>query len=351
MRIRAWWNSRSLFWKVYILIVLVIVLVVVSVEMVLEPLLEQIIIPVQNDPDFHELLLWGTSITTLSGISGMFITRYLSNEIQKLADMAKKIASGDLSARIRDTGDDKDSLNQLALSFNNMAQSLEKLLDNERRLLADISHELRSPLTRMGLAKDIMARQIKEPELLGTLGRVDKELERMRELVSLLLQQGKQRLSTEKRPEKIDLSILLRGLAEDYLFQARENGRDLGVSIPPDMMVTGYPMLMQCIFTNVLSNALFYAPLETVVELQAERGEKFVTITVRDYGPGVPQDELEDIFRAFYRVERSRDRNQGGVGLGLALARDAAVTHHGEIKATNASPGLEVTIRLPLDPA
>lgn len=351
MKIRSWWNSRSLFWKVYILIVLVILLVVVSVEVVLEPLLEEALRVGFDDRDFHELILWGFTITILAAICGSFITKYLSREIQKLADMAKRIAKGDLSARIRDTGDDKDSLNQLALSFNDMAESLEKLLANERRLLADISHELRSPLTRMGLAKDIMARQIKEPELVTTLGRVDKELERMRELVSLLLQQGKHRLSSEECPEKIDLSILLRGLAEDYLFQARENGKDLGVSIPSGLMINGHAMLMQSIFSNVLSNALFYSPEGAAVDLRAERNEDYVNITVRDYGPGVPEEALEDIFRAFYRVERSRDRSQGGAGLGLALAKDAVVTHHGEIRAANAQPGLKVTIRLPLDKA
>jgi two-component system sensor histidine kinase CpxA len=108
--------------------------------------------------------------------------------------------------------------------------------------------------------------------------------------------------------------------------------------------------MLERLFGNILSNAISHSPPDTAVELEAKREGDDIGVVIRDFGPGVPEDQLEEIFRAFYRVDGSRDRASGGFGLGLTLAREAAILSGGDIAADNARPGLRVTVTLPVHP-
>ena len=145
----------------------------------------------------------------------------------------------------------------------------------------------------------------------------------------------------------MDVSRLLAELADDFAFQGEARQKKLRANLAPDLAVYGSLGLLQSLFGNILSNAVFYTPDNGEVHLAAARCGENVVVTVRDFGPGVPEEQLEDIFRAFYRVDSSRSRVSGGAGLGLAIAREAAIRHNGCIEARNATPGLEITVTMP----
>jgi two-component system sensor histidine kinase CpxA len=145
----------------------------------------------------------------------------------------------------------------------------------------------------------------------------------------------------------IDLGALLAELADDFSFQGEMQRILIHATIGDNLAVYGNALLLERMFGNILSNAVFYSPPDTTIELDARREADNLHINIRDFGPGVPDDQLEEIFRAFYRVDSSRARTSGGVGLGFALAREAAILFGGNIVARNARPGLLVMVTLP----
>ena len=340
-------HSLPFFWKMFAGIFLILAFVVGLVEVVLEPIVENMM-GVEDDGfnDWHELVLWMVSILIPAAVGGYLLSKALSAKLATMTRASKLLALGDLGARLPVRGDDHDDFDILARSFNEMADAIETQLRNERRLLADISHELRSPLTRMSLAVELLKRR---PGAGGdVLHRLEAEVEQMSDLVALLLAQARERERRTGEVETVDMGPLLEGLTADFVFEGKRHGKRLVLTRDEGIVVSGNPMLLRRMLGNLLSNALFYTPEEGAVEVTAFCMDDEVKISVRDFGPGVPKGQLESIFRAFYRVDDSRDRASGGVGLGLALAREAAVEHGGFITAENAGPGLRVTVSLPL---
>ena len=267
---------------------------------------------------------------------------HLTSPVRELERAVDRFGRGDLSARVNSRR--RDELGQLGRAFDQMAGRVETLLTAERRLLLDISHELRSPLARLGVAVEL-ARSGENRE--AALNRIQKESERLNDLVSGLLQVTR----AESDPgalgaEPVRLDELLAEVAEDCAVEARARGCRLEYG-GAACTVKGDPELLRRAVENVARNAIRYAPPDTGVEMKLECRGSSAVVRVRDLGPGVPEDALPRIFDPFYRVDSDRDRASGGVGLGLAIARRAVELHKGTIRAHNVEPGLEVEIELP----
>lgn len=348
MTIRNTINSMPLFWRINVFIAALLVFVVSLVEAILEPLAEFALADLYGGfQPWHEAVLWGVSILFPSLACSYIISKALSTKLGKMAKVAQSIAHGNLNARFSVTDNEKDAFDVLARSFNDMAGEIEKRINNERRLLADISHELRSPLARMTIAAELLPRKNGQEERADIIQRLNKEIAHMNSLVSLLLSQARDKCLSGEERGAIDLGEILKELADDFVFQGKAQNKSVESALQGNLRTTGDRLLLRRMFGNLLSNAMFYTPPNEKIIITAINSNDKIIVTIRDFGPGVPQEQLKDIFRAFYRVDDSRARTSGGVGLGLALASEAAVAHNGFIKAENAGPGLLLTAILP----
>lgn len=268
----------------------------------------------------------------------------LTTPLRKLQQAVDCFGKGDLKARAQSTR--RDELGQLVRTFNRMADRIQTLLAAERRLLLDISHELRSPLARLSVAVELARSKSSDGVMLD---RIEREAERLGSLVSELLQVTRvEGDPSKRRTEPVRLDELIEEIAGDTAIEA--NAKNCGINLNRMQPVTlpGDPELLRRAIENVVRNAIRYAPEGTTVDIDLRAAEGHAQICVRDHGPGVPETALPRIFDAFYRVEEDRDRASGGVGLGLAIAKRAVELHQGKLFARNASPGLLVAIELPL---
>ena len=269
---------------------------------------------------------------------------HLTSPVRRLRAVVDCFGHGDFSARAATHR--KDELGQLASSFNQMADRIQTLLSAERRLLLDISHELRSPLARLGVAIEL-ARSGEDREHM--LDRIQKEADRLNELVAELLQVTRvEGDPAALKSESVQLDELLADLVYDSLLEAKAKNCQLLLKAPESVTLNGDEVLIRRAVENVIRNAIRYAPQGTAVEVALRKFPSTAQIDIRDYGPGVPDEALPRIFDAFYRVDSDRNRSSGGLGLGLAIARRAVELHSGKLKASNANPGLRVTVELPL---
>ena len=228
-----------------------------------------------------------------------------------------------------------------------MAERIESLITSQQRLSRDVSHELRSPLARMNVALEI-AKQKSNGETAPVLQRIETESNRLNAMISSLLTLSKLETGSQDFDRReLNLKTLVEQVAADADFEANANGKSVKIKQAVDCRVVGSESLIRSAVENVLRNAVRYTKDETTVEVSLRQNHKNVIITVKDYGAGVPTDELKNLFRPFYRVGEARERKTGGIGLGLAIAERAVHAHKGIIKAQNAEQGLIVEINLP----
>jgi signal transduction histidine kinase len=271
---------------------------------------------------------------------------HLTSPVRRLRAALDRFGQGDLSARAAIKR--KDELGQLASSFNQMADRIQTLLAAERRLLLDISHELRSPLARLGVAVEL-ARSGEDRDHM--LDRIQKEADRLNELVAELLQVTRvEGDPSMQKSESVPLDELLADIVYDSLLEAKSKDCTLLLKAPDAVMLNGDEELIRRAVENVIRNAIRYAPPGTAIDIELKKIGGMAEICVRDYGPGVPEEALPRIFDPFYRVDSDRNRASGGLGLGLAIARRSVELHKGKLTARNANPGLLVAIDLPLAP-
>lgn len=284
---------------------------------------------------------------------GYQLARSLARPLTVLRAAARDVAAGDLSVHVGAAPPFRgrtDELGDLGRDFDAMTGRLDAVREQQRRLLADISHELRSPLARLSLALEL-ARRKAGPGAADAIGRIEREAERMNRLIGELLEL--ERLENEATTvpgTPMPLVALLRALADDAAFEAQSRGVRVDTRLPDtEIVVHADPELVRRAVENVLRNALRYTPDGSEVLLAVETGLGFCQITVRDQGPGVPEESIAHLFAPFWRVGTDRDRASGGVGLGLSIADRAIRRHGGRIAARNApGGGLEMRITLPL---
>jgi two-component system sensor histidine kinase CpxA len=272
-----------------------------------------------------------------------WLAYHLTSPVRDLQKAVERFGRGNLSARVGSTR--RDELGQLARTFDRMANRIETLLAAERRLLLDISHELRSPLARLGVAVEL-ARS--GDNLDSALDRIQKESDRLNTLVGQLLQVTRAEGDPSSlRREAVRLDELVQQLVNDSTIEAAKHGCELRYDKPGPVAVQGDPELLRRAVENVVRNAIRYSPPQSAVEVSLVRNNGRAILDIRDHGPGVPDDALPRIFDAFYRVDSDRNRVSGGIGLGLSIARRAIELHKGKIRARNAHPGLDVEMELP----
>lgn len=292
---------------------------------------------------FHDRSVWirFLAVTLTGGLICAWLARSISAPIADLRRTARRIASGDLSARApRGLKRRGDEISQFARDFDGMADHLETLITAQQRLLADISHELRSPLARLGVAVAIAKRSSPGD---AHLERIEREAERLNDLIGQLTTLSKLESGVEARPfEPVDVAQLLSAIVSDADFEAKSQSKGVTFSssdATAAVHVDGNPELLRRGLENVVRNAVRYTPIGADVAVTLSKSEAGVEIQVRDHGPGVPESALTEIFRPFYRLEDDRGRETGGAGLGLAIADRAIRAHNGSIKAENATGG------------
>ena len=269
---------------------------------------------------------------------------HLTSPVKRLQQTVDRFGRGDLVARAETNR--RDELGQLARTFNQMGDRIQTLLTAERRLLQDISHELRSPLARLGVAIEL-ARSGDNTD--SAFDRIQREAERLNSLVGELLQVTRAEGDPSKQkldPVRIDETLA--ALVYDCEIEATAKDCRLTLKTQQPVTVLGDEELLRRAVENVLRNAIRHAPNGTAIEIELGSAGTTAAIRIRDYGPGVPEESLPRIFDAFYRVDTDRNRTSGGVGLGLAIARRAVELHKGTLRAQNVRPGLLVTLDLPV---
>jgi two-component system sensor histidine kinase CpxA len=273
-----------------------------------------------------------------------WLALHLTSPVRALQKAVERFGSGDFTARVNSNR--RDELGELANTFDRMAARTETLLTAERRLLLDISHELRSPLARLGVAIEL-ARTGENLE--AALNRIQKESDRLNALLGQLLQVTRAEGDPSSlRRDPVRLDELVQQLVDESTIEASAHGCQLHYRQGEPVTVEGDPELLRRAMENVIRNAIRYSPPATAVEVSLGRRNSTAVVDVRDHGPGVPEEALPRLFDAFYRVEKSRDTSSGGIGLGLSIARRAIELHKGGIRARNALPGLEVEMELPV---
>jgi two-component system sensor histidine kinase CpxA len=294
-------------------------------------------------------LHWGVALV-VSGLICYFLARYLTRPILQLRAASRQLAAGRLDTRAGSASQlRKDELGDLVRDFNTMADRLEALVSSQRQLISDVSHELRSPLARLVVAMDL-ARERKGED--PAFNRMEKDFERLSEMVGRLLTVARlDATSASVEMKQIGLGRLVADVVSDAEFAARERQRSVVFAGDEEIYVSGNGNLLRSAIENIVLNAVRYTAPGTAVEvhLRADKETDSALLTVRDHGPGVPEGELENIFRPFYRVTNARDEQSGGVGLGLAITDRVVRLHGGRASAMNAlGGGLEVQVRIPL---
>ena len=280
------------------------------------------------------------------------LARYVARPLATLRAATHELAQGNLAVRVTPRlGTRRDEFAELGRDFDAMAARLEGLMTAERRLLRDISHELRSPLARLSVALGL-ARQ-RPTEDSPALDRIEREADRLNALIGQLLTLARlESGAREPAREIVEVLAIVREVAEDADFEARGRRRAVQIVEAADAMVVGDGELLRSAVENVVRNAVRHTAEDTTVEIAVRRlyehGVSRVRISVRDHGSGVPKQALPFIFEPFYRVSEVREHGSGSVGLGLTIAHRTIRLHGGTVSAANASDGgLIVDIDLP----
>lgn len=293
------------------------------------------------------------AVLLTGGLFCYWLAWYLTTPLLKLRRTTNELAEGNLGARVATKlTKRRDEIGQLGRDFNVMAERLESMVKAQQRLLGDISHELRSPLARLGVALGL-ARQRSGHEAISALDRIERESDSLNEMIRQLLALTRLESGTDgRRKTEVDLTALVREVADDADFEARSTNKSVQVVSAENCSINGVEELLRSAVENVVRNAVRFTPEGTAVEValktQNGSGDNFAIISVRDHGSGVSQEALEKIFRPFYRTEDARDRQSGGgTGLGLAITERAVRLHGGTVKASNApGGGLSVEMKL-----
>jgi signal transduction histidine kinase len=314
-----------------------------------------VVAAVRRPPQLIDLLepgVLGWRLVALAAIVGalcFWLARYLTAPVTTLRGVVRSLAGGDLTARVAPRiARRKDEIGDLARDFDAMAARIEALVGAQRRLVRDVSHELRSPLARLAVGLEL-ARREAGGKAAEQLDRIELEAGRLEALVGQLLTlSGLEAAEAPAQRESVDLCALVEDVAADAAFEASGGGVGVTVEKRDACLVEGDFDGLRSVVENVLRNAVRFSDEGGAVEVMVSREGSDAAVYVRDRGPGVPEQHLGDLFQPFFRVEEARDRQRGGAGLGLAIAARTVRLHRGSIVARNRPDGgLEVEIRLP----
>lgn len=289
----------------------------------------------------------------VSGLICFALARYLSAPINRLRHTAMQLSHGNLDARISEATQMRyDEIGELAKDFNFMANRLQTMINSQKHLMRDISHELRSPLARIQVALELARKQETaaiEPEL----QRIELELERLNTMIDELLTFVRMEIDQDKTDKVIvNIKELLEQIVDDTHFENCQTPqqRQISITCPADIEISANPQLLYRALENIIRNACFYTPKDTQVKINCVASDGNILLTFEDEGPGVPEDMLDKIFEPFVRVSKSREKQSGGYGIGLAITKRVIEIHGGHIHAKNktSGSGMAVDISLPV---
>lgn len=267
-----------------------------------------------------------------TGLVALIATRRLARPLQTFAEGARRFGVDFRAPPIKPVG--PHEIRQAILAFNAMQAQLQHFIKDRTQMLAAISHDLRAPLTRMRLRGEF----IDDPQLQKKLF---SDVDEMHAMINSSLEFFRDNARLEEATP-FDLAELLQTLIDDY----RDQSIEIPFSGPQRLAYVGRPLGLKRVITNLIENALKYAS-EPAIELRSDA--EHVTIRVLDRGPGIPSDSYEQVFVPFHRLEGSRNKSTGGVGLGLSAARAIVLEHGGELTVRNRSiGGLEARVVLPV---
>ena len=280
-----------------------------------------------------------------------WFTRMLTKPISRLQEAANSVALGNFKIDKSLVANGPLELRQVGQSFNRMAASIDHLISNQQTLLSSISHELKTPLTRLQLATALVRHECGETD---SVKRIEREIGRMDKMISELLLLSRQKMNSQIERDIFYANTLWTDIINDAKFEAEQRGIAFltNIRLPKnELQLNGNFRLLESAIENIVTNALKYTKdkIELHIFIQEEEEEEFLRIRIDDNGSGVHPDEFEKIFKPFYRVDETRTRTTGGTGLGLAIVSNVIQEHQGKVWAEK-SPlgGLAVTIRLPL---
>lgn len=286
---------------------------------------------------------------SLALVLGIFLAYRLIRPIQALTAAAERLSAGDLSTRVQTSGSDEIAV--LALTFNQMAESLQKAESNRQAMTADIAHELRTPLSVQRAHLEALEDGIYPLELenLKPIYEQNLALNRLVEDLRTLALADAGQLQLDRAPS--DLVRLTRRVLDGFTPRARTQQVSLAFSASESLPLLSLDSgRIEQVLTNLLSNALRHSPPGGTISVALETRDDQAYLTVRDEGSGIPPEAMGQVFDRFYRADRARTREDGGSGLGLAIARQLVEAHGGELAAANHPQGGAVfTLTLPLD--
>lgn len=301
----------------------------------------------KKGPPFPLFLVITTAIFA-SLLFSALLAWYFTKPIRSLKQAFQSVAGGKLDTRVSDSMSRRhDELSELGQNFDYMTAQISALVNGQRHLLHDVSHELRSPLARMQAAIGIAQQQPDKVD--ATLSRLEKEAERMSDLVGELLLLSRMETGVNhNQPAQVDINLLLDEIVADARFEA--DAKSIAIDYQPNGQISlrGQQELLHRAIENVLRNAIkFSEPGDTIsVEAATDPLKHLFQIIICDQGPGVADAELDKLFRPFFRGQQQR---RDGIGLGLTIAQRAVAAHRGHIQAINRPQGgLCITITLPV---
>lgn len=295
--------------------------------------------------------LWFGIAVLLSSLVCFWLAWYLSTPIKKLQSAAKEFSRGKLDTRVEKAmGGRRDEIADLGRDFDQMAAQLQSLINNQKQLLSDISHELRSPLARIHVALGLALKKT-GAEVESEMQRIEYETDRLNELVGQSLTLS--RLDAGARYPKedfIDIAELLEAIIKDCDFEATDKNKKVTLQYKQSWTLNANVELLHRALENIIRNAIRYTKEGTEVTVTLEPQDKtHLVISICDQGPGVPEEKLVRLFEPFVRLSEARDRDSGGYGLGLAIAQRSIEFHQGTITASNRKQGgLCVDVILPI---
>jgi two-component system sensor histidine kinase CpxA len=289
----------------------------------------------------HEIAFLGAILLLSALLWWPFVWR-MTRTIQQLLHATQQMSQGRLEVRVSETR--RDELGELAVAVNSMAERLHAYLQGQRQFIADVAHEVISPIARMQIGLGILETHVPEKGT-SALFDVREDLEQMAQMLDELLMFSRSGMESERTPL---VGTPLRSLVEKVV-ATEADGATVSINIPPDMQVKARPAMLERALSNLVRNSRRYAATETdPIELVADRTGAEVRLSVRDRGPGVPESALARLGEPFFRPELSRTRATGGFGLGLAIVRRCVAACNGEVRFRNRpGGGFEAEITLP----
>jgi heavy metal sensor kinase len=304
----------------------------------------------KNLSDFKNNILAVFPIILILGtLGGWILARRSLSPIGYIASKAQSITSQNLSERLipRGTGDEMDDLIQ---TINEMIARLEASFKRMAEFTADASHELKTPLCAMrGEAEVLLSKGRTAGEYQEGLAHFIEQFDHLNQMINDLILLSKLDSSQiELKIVPLRLDLLVKDLCNLFQVLAEQKGITLEIDKAQELAVMGDKFRLQQLFTNLIDNAIKYTP-EGIIRVTLEKNQENVLVKVSDTGIGIPEQEREKIFKRFYRVDKSRSRETGGVGLGLSIAEWIAHAHHGRIEVdSELSQGSTFTVYLPI---